>query len=259
MGEFTFEFEDGDMTFNCRVPIEIDMEAIKTAALALMEQIKNDENVASLLSALGTMGIPVETTENADINLPEVTVYAYTNVDEEGNSDGTTLVTVEAAAEDQTVNVAVLLAGQNVAVFVEIPEQGKVNVYVETSETGAVIVSIEMNAAGVQCAEVIEVSAGENGLVLESETYFMDMENPITTDVVTLAMGGERTFAVQDANKTAIAVEQLMADSEGEVIGALLGDVMSNGLGALIAKVSEVMPEEVGALMTLLSGGQAAE
>ena len=259
MGEFTFEFEDGDMTFNCRVPIEIDMEAIKTASLALMEQIKNDENVASLLSALGTMGIPVETTENADINLPEVTVYAYTNLDEEGNSDGTTLVTVEAAAEDQTVNVAVLLAGQNVAVFVEIPEQGKVNVYVETSETGAVIVSIEMNAAGVQCAEVIEVSAGENGLVLESETYFMDMENPITTDVVTLAMGGERDFTVLDENKAEIAVEQLMADTEGEIAGALLGDVMSNGLGALLAKVSEIMPDEVAALMTLLSGGQAAE
>ena len=62
-----------------------------------------------------------------------------------------------------------------------------------------------------------------------------------------------------DENKAEIAVEQLMADTEGEIAGALLGDVMSNGLGALLAKVSEIMPEEVGALMTLLSGGQAAE
>ncbi|MBQ6256679.1 MAG: hypothetical protein IJJ60_08850, partial [Clostridia bacterium] len=59
MGEFAFE--DLDLTFNCRMPIEIDMEAIKTAVLTLMEQIKSDENVASLISALGTMGIPVET------------------------------------------------------------------------------------------------------------------------------------------------------------------------------------------------------
>ena len=85
------------------------------------------------------------------------------------------------------------------------------------------------------------------------------MENPIATDLVTLATSGERTFAVLDENKAEIAVEQLMADTEGEIAGALLGDVMSNGLGALLAKVSEIMPEEVGALMTLLSGGQAAE
>ena len=259
MGEFTFEFEDGSLTFNCRMPIDVDMETIKTATLSLVEQIKNDENVASLISALENMNIPVEITDNPEVVIPEVTVYAYTNVDEEGNSTGeATMVTVETTAEDQTVNVTVLVNGQSVSVFVEIPEQGTVNVYVEPTESG-LSVSVEMDAAGIQCAEDIEVSVGENGLVLESETYFMDMENAITTDVVTFAMGGERTFAVQDENKTAIAAEQLMADSEGEIIGALMADVMSNGLGALIAKVSEVMPEEAGALMTLLSGGQAAE
>lgn len=260
LGEFTFEFADGDLTFNCRMPINVDLETIKTAALALMEQIKNDEGVASLISALGTMGIPVEISENTEVVTPEVTVYAYANVDEEGNSTGeATLVTVETTAEGQTVNVTVLVEGQSVSVFVELPEdQGTVNVYVVPSETG-VAVSFEMSAAGVQCAEDIEASVGENGLVIESETYFMDMENAIATDAVTFAMGGKRTFAVQDENKTAIAVEQLMADSEGEIAGDLLADVMSNGLGALIAKVSEIMPEEVGVLMALLSGGQAAE
>ena len=110
-----------------------------------------------------------------------------------------------------------------------------------------------MNAAGVEAAETLTVTIGEV-LQLSSATYLFDMENPIATDLVTLARSGERDFTVLDENKAEITVEQLMADSEGETIGALLGDVMSNGLGALLAKVSEIMPDEVAALMTLLSG-----
>ena len=257
VGEFVFE--DLDLTFNCRMPIEIDMEAIKAAALTLVDQIKNDENFASLVSAPGTMGIPVEISENTEVVTPEVTVYAYANVDEEGNNIGeVNMVTVEVASEGQTVNVTVLMEGQNVIVYVEMPEQNMGGtVRVEPNDSG-IFVSFVMNAAGVQAAETLTVTMGE-AIQLYSETYLFDMENPIATDLVTLATSGERTFAVLDENKAEIAVEQLMADTEGEIAGALLGDVMSNGLGALITKVSEIMPEEVGALMTLLSGGQAAE
>ena len=257
VGEFVFE--DLDLTFNCRMPIEIDMEAIKAAALTLAEQLKNDESFASLISTLGSKGISVDITENPEIVVPEVTVYAYTNVDEEGNNIGeVNMVTVEVASEGQTVNVTVLMEGQNVVVYVEMPEQNiSVTVRVEPNDSG-IFVSFVMNAAGVQAAETLTVSMGE-AIQLNSETYLFDMENPIATDLVTLATSGERDFTVLDENKAEIAVEQLMADTEGEIAGALLGDVMSNGLGALLAKVSEIMPDEVAALMTLLSGGQAAE
>ena len=257
VGEFVFE--DLDLTFNCRMPIEIDMEAIKAAALTLVEQLKNDESFASLISALGSKGISVDITENPEIVVPEVTVYAYTNVDEEGNNIGeVNMVTVEVASEGQTVNVTVLMEGQNVIVYVEMPEQNiSVTVRVEPNDSG-IFVSFVMNAAGVQAAETLTVTMGE-AIQLYSETYLSDMENPIATDLVTLARSGERDFTVLDENKAEITVEQLMADTEGETIGTLLGDVMSNGLGALLTKVSEIMPDEVAALMTLLSGGQAAE
>lgn len=257
VGEFVFE--DLDLTFNCRMPIEIDLEAIKTATLTLVDQIKNDESFASLVSALGTMGIPVEISENTEVVTPEVTVYAYANVDEEGNNIGeVNMVTVEVASEGQTVNVTVLMEGQNVVVYVEMPEQNMgVTVRVEPNDSG-IFISFVMDAAGVQAAETLTVTMGE-AIQLHSETYLFDMENPIATDLVTLARSGERDFTVLDENKAEIAVEQLMADTEGEIAGALLGDVMSNGLGALLAKVSEIMPDEVAALMTLLSGGQAAE
>ena len=257
VGEFVFE--DLDLTFNCRMPIEIDMEAIKAAALTLVEQLKNDESFASLISALGSKGISVDITENPEIVVPEVTVYAYANVDEEGNNIGeVNMVTVEVASEGQTVNVTVLMEGQNVVVYVEMPEQNiSVTARVEPNDSG-IFVSFVMNAAGVQAAETLTVTMGE-AIQLYSETYLFDMENPIATDLVTLATSGERDFTVLDENKAEIAVEQLMADTEGEIAGALLGDVMSNGLGALLTKVSEIMPDEVAALMTLLSGGQAAE
>ena len=257
VGEFVFE--DLDLTFNCRMPIEIDMEAIKAAVLTLAEQLKNDESFASLISALGSKGISVDITENPEIVVPEVTVYAYANVDEEGNNIGeVNMVTVEVASEGQTVNVTVLMEGQNVIVYVEMPEQNMgVTVRVEPNDNG-VFVSCAMNAAGVEAAETLTVTMGE-AIQLYSETYLVDMENPIATDLVTLARSGERDFTVLDENKAEITVEQLMADTEGETIGTLLGDVMSNGLGALLTKVSEIMPDEVAALMTLLSGGQAAE
>ncbi|MBR0227969.1 MAG: hypothetical protein IJQ62_06450 [Clostridia bacterium] len=260
MGEFAFE--DLDLTFNCRMPIEIDMEAIKTAVLTLMEQIKSDENVASLISALGTMGIPVETAENPEIVTPEVTVYAYSNVNEEGESDGPTLVTVEtvvtAEEETVTVDVAVLVEENAVTVGVNMVEQEvSCTVHVEPTEKGAFMFCV-FEGQGIEAAETLNVTIGDE-IKLETEAFLMDLENAISSEVVTFAMGGERDFAVLDENKTVVPVEQLMADSEGEIAGALLGDVMSNGLGALITKVSEIMPEEVGALMTLLSGGQAAE
>lgn len=261
MGEFAFE--DLELTFNCRLPIIIDMEAIKGGLETLIQQIKSDETFGSLIDSLGAMGAPADLSEDTAIIVPEVTVYAYSNVDEEGNAvDDTTLVTVDtvATAEGETVavNVIVLVEGEAVSVFVAIPDQDmNIAVYVEPTEEG-VGISVMFEGMGLSAGEVIAIAMDE-ALTVYAESYLMDMENPITTETLAFLEGGERTFAVLDENKTVIGVEQLMADTEGEYTNALMADVMSNGLGALIAKISEIMPEEMAALMTMMYPAEAVE
>ncbi len=263
MGEFAFE--DLELTFNCRMPIIIDVEAIKAAMENLIAQLEADESIASVINALGSFGVPVDMGEEETVVIfpDEVTVYAYTNVDEEGNQVGdTTLVTVEtvttAEGETVAVNVIVVVEGEGVSVMVEIPEQDiAISVYVEPTEDGAAI-SIMFSAMGIEAAEVLAISMGD-ALTLYSEAYLMDMENPISTETVVFCEGGERTFTVLDESKTAIGVEQLMADTEGEVTNALLADVMNNGLGMLITKVSQILPEEMAGLMNMMYPTEAVE
>ncbi len=257
MGEFAFE--DVDLTFNCRMPITLDMETIKGAAEKLVADIRNDEAVGSLINTLNDMGVSVNLADETEFIIPEVTVYAYSNVDEEGNSvDGITLVDVDVAAEGENVCVKVVVNGESVTVYVSIPSQ---ETYMSVSFAGneeGFAVSVAMDAQGMQVAENVTTTLGDE-IVTNSELYFMGMETPIETQTTAFCMGGERDFAVLDENKTACAVEQLMADTEGQAVSALLADVMSNGLGNLIAKVSQIMPDEAVNVMNLFYGPAPVE
>ncbi|MBR3742574.1 MAG: hypothetical protein IKN04_19335 [Clostridia bacterium] len=262
-GEFVFE--DLELTFNTRMPIIVDVEAIKGAMETMIGQFEADESIGSLISALGAMGVPMDMGKQETVVIfpDEVNVYAYTNLDEEGNQvDDTTLVTVETAttAEEVTVNVNVdvLVEGEAVSVFVEMPEQDiAISVYVEPTEEGAAI-SVVFDGMGITAAETLAISVGDM-LTLYCESYLMDMEKPISTETVVFAQGGERTFPVLDENKTVFPVEQLMSDETGEAVQTLLADVMNNGLGNLIAKVSQIMPEEMAGLMNMLTPAEAVE
>lgn len=260
VGEYTFE--ELEKTYNCMTPIIVDTEAIKTAIEGFANELKNDESIASLISALGTLGLPAGNDEAVTVIIPDQVSAAYfANVDAEGNPVGEdTLVAVETVTntEDTTVsvNVYVLVEGKTVSVAVNVPEQEiTVSVTFMPTEDGAAI-SCQFAGNGITAAENIVFSMGEV-IQLYTEDYLMD--KLISTQTVVFGQGGERTFTVLDENKTAVSVEQLMADTEGEISGALLADVMSNGLGALIAKVSQIMPDEVNALMNLFTPNTVEE
>lgn len=262
MGEYAFE--DLELTFNCMAPITVDTEAIKAAVETLTEQLKNDESLSGLINAMGAMGLPADTSEQTAVIFPDqVNAAVYTNVDEEGNAVGdATLVVVETATtvEEQTVavNVVVVVEGQSVSVAVTMPDQDiTVSVALMPTDDGAAM-NCMFQGMGLTAAENVVFSMGET-IQVYTEYFLMDLEKAIATELVNFAMGGERTFAVMDENKTAVSVEQLMADTEGQISAALLSDIMSNGLGTLIAKVSEIMPNEVAALMAMFMPAEAVE
>jgi hypothetical protein len=183
--------------------------------------------------------------------LPEVVCTMYTNTDDEFQAtDATSLTYVETAAKDgaQKVDVAVLVAD---GVQVTIEDQDGNIVYVTVyMEDDTVNVTVSLNAQGISVSFGEIITMGDP-VAIDAFLYFMDGENPLIEEVATVAQGGERTFAVLDENKTIITVEQLLADTEGEIANALMGDLMGNGLGGLIAKVSEIDPEAVSTIMSL--------
>ena len=88
------------------------------------------------------------------------------------------------------------------------------------------------------------------------ELFFMDKENPLLTVAVTVNEDAERTLAMDTEGKTVLSAEELMTGSDAA--GGFMGDVMTNGLGALITTVTEEVPE-AGGLFSVMGGSNPDE
>lgn len=90
----------------------------------------------------------------------------------------------------------------------------------------------------------------------DMDFFFMDPQAAVLSVKVTMDDAGERSLSLDAAGKTEVTVEMPM-DGNDEAVQGLLGDVMSNGVGALIAVLGEEVPE-VMSLMGAFSGGAMA-
>lgn len=77
---------------------------------------------------------------------------------------------------------------------------------------------------------------------------YLNTENPLLGATVNIASGGARTLPMEAPN--ALAVEDLMSGSSDAASG-FYGDIMMNGLGTVMAALSEAVPE----MAALLGGG----
>lgn len=264
MGETEFgEFyiEANDYTFNTCTPITVDTEAIAAAVATLAEQLKNDETVNSLISALNNAGFPVQLNGGINIVLPKVAAWTYANVDEEGYSlDGVTYIVVEATFDDPSkdFDVKVLVNENGVMVTVFVPTlDTDVVMAVNPTDNGLVMV-IETEIQEMYIGAKATLFIGET-INLDCDLFFQDPENPILCEKVVVAFEGERTFTVLGENKTVVDAADLVGETiNDELRSSLLGDVY-NGLNGLLAKAAAVMPEEVTALMNLMMGAPAVE
>ena len=254
-GEFVFE--ELDYTFNTKMPVHVDTDAIKAALQTLVEQIKNDETFNSLISAAAASGANVEIADETTITLPEVVCNAYANTDDEGNStDGVTYVITEVVVPEteESEKVNVLVTGDYVQVSVEAPAQDmSLSVLVAPTEAGYAV-DCDLTAQGMYVGAKIELANGEN-MKLDAQLFFMNPEKPLLTASAVVIPGGEVTLDLSGEGKENIDLAQLMQDEDGTLKNNLLMDVMSNGLNGLMARAAEIMPEEVSSLITLLMGG----
>ena len=100
-------YEMDGHSFNTRIPLQIDPEAVAAAYNTLWESIETDETIQSCRSALETLGIQVEAGQNvATEELPSLEAYAYVLVDEAGNTGDETFITVDVTEAGETAAAA---------------------------------------------------------------------------------------------------------------------------------------------------------
>ncbi len=83
------------------------------------------------------------------------------------------------------------------------------------------------------------------------DVFFMNPDSPLLSVKVEITDGGDRTLPVEDEGKTALAIEQVMADGNSEAAQGLYADIQANGLGALMGVAMQQVPE-LGQLMAAM-------
>ena len=256
--------------FNIMVPVEVDIEAIATAAQNFVNQLKEDEAVQAAIEALGEKGLQVDLDAADDkLNvdeLPTMTMEAYMNMDEQGNAGDTTMVVfdvyapgAEEGADPATVG-DVLVEGNKVTVNLQFvsADNSQLSVsYLPDDEAGTEI-RVDAFVKEMYFGFDMRYTMGDV-IVLDADLFVLDDQNPLASEHCELTMGGELTLSADGEGKTVLALEELMGDESDEALGGLVSDLTGNGLGGLISTALEAMPEEIGAIAGMLTGGQAAD
>lgn len=267
------------VVFNTETPLTVDVNAIMEAVKTFAAKVTADETIKSALESVAAM-IPGAEFDPAALaledvpaeQLPEVTGLVYTITDDEGNQTAAdTYVIVNAKGKEDNsgdTNTYVYVNETSVDVIAEIPAQEvSVECYIEMGEDG-VIVDYAISAPDADVEVTAAVAMGETGVALEAELYVNDTEKPILTFSGLFEMVGERTKSAFDGEKAELALDGLLDEQAApEVIGTLMMDLMTNGLGQIINNVKTVMPEQgavleqmVGLLMaSVMGGGEAVE
>ena len=267
-GEFVIE----DITFNTKVPMTLDAKAVAVSVINMIKNIAQDEAVASTVAQLGgnidlsSLDESLANVENTtEEDTPEIAVELYSVVDEEGNTDSSVfaaLAVINTKNEEVgNINLCAVSALPVVKCTLEIPAQEIVVQMVNNvdMENMTLVNTMEVNAKDMYFCAATDAKLTDTGVHAEEAFYFMNDEKPLIVSVTDFAVGGELTMSFDAEGKTALPVEELMADEEGQLSGGLMMDLMSNGLSSLLGKAAEVMPDEVTALYSALTGaGQTA-
>ena len=260
--ETTFSYKGVD--FNVRLPIEMDEDVIAEAEVELVGKILSDENVLTMLEMASMYsGQSLDVDSILEMNsqfmseeyLPTVDVSFYTNIDEDGNQSDDFCVVSESTypwAEEPSYRYTMLSQGTSGEMNLEIPEiESNIELSYAAEDSGMHF-RVDYQMAELYYGVDIDLTMGEV-IVANADIYFMDAEKPLATDTITIAMDGERALPLDGAGKKVITLEDLMSEDGADAVNGLMGDIMMNGLGNLVASASQALPE-AGELINLIMG-----
>lgn len=259
------DFEIDGKTFDTLVPVTVDMPAIREATENLLDELLADEAAMGMLkgmiqrAAQQNGGSFNEETFEEDFkagfeewmnHFPDtVTAELYTN---EGDESGAFYMTAESAYEGSeepffTCDMLYESAEKmDMGFTMQMTDD-------ETSETATMSAGFALDGQDMQMffdmAGMyigLNMSFAENDMVFE--VFFMEPEKPLLTVNVEITDDGDRTLPVDAEGKKALALEDLMANGNGEAAQALYADAQNNGLQQLIGVAMQEVPE-LGSLM----------
>lgn len=244
----TVEFETDGYTFDTKVPVTIDIPAILTATDALVDEMLADEAVVTAIqSAMESSGQTFDADalkaayEEWKTHMPAEATASFYAI-----SDNPEVSYIEGDA---------FLEGKDEASYhYQMMNKGANDGYMGywDYETGMIIsleyaegaMRMDFTMSDMYFGFDFNTEAGKTTCGL----YFMTSDAPLLKVEVTTAEGGERTLPVDDAGKTTLALEEIMADANSEAAQGLYADVQANGLGKLMDVAMQALPE-LGSLM----------
>ena len=233
----TYEF--GGLTFDTHMPMTMDNATMCDAVKTFMKEALSDERVTAPFKTIPGFN-PEEMLEQIDKmsaeNFPEVTVDVYLS---EANSEQFYVESKSTfTGEQKGVNVDFTMLAKSSkegTVNVSIPEQ-KITVDVEYAENR---IYVEF-AKDEKWMGVDALKAGDDQFLID--LYAVTKDKPFAgLDIITAS--ADVVLPVETEGKTVVSLKDLQGEKSSEVMGGLMGDVMSNGLGALMQAVNEVAPD----------------
>ncbi len=252
------EEEKGDFSlngnsYNTMVPVDVDVAALSSALTQFEKDLLADPTVAVTIAQFDRSGKYTKAVEKAidPANAPALHLEAYTNVDDEGDQSGPTDTTFTLTLPGQKEPAAkgdVLVDGEDVTAAVQLLT-ADVNMTTTSRriEAGHVY-KAELNVNGLYFGCVIEVGEGDEKYN-DADIYFLDPQNKLLRQSSTMTHEGERTFDLSKG--TPVSLTELTSKNRSVLTG-LSTDAMI-GMASISAAASEAMPEEVGAMLALLS------
>ena len=258
------DFEYNGIKFNTMVPVTVDMEAITAATNELLDDLMADP---AAMAAMQGMAQGAAQSSGAEFNpdtfeadfkagfeewmahFPdEVEAVIYTN------DDGSETFYMDAASYHEGEEEPFFSAWM----FFENAQSMDMGFAMDVTDEDSGE-TVPMSAAFAMKDSDMQMSFDMNGVYFglgmslsDSDmlftVFFMNADAPLATIAVELTPDGDRTLPVDAEGKTALALEDLMADESGEAIQGLMMDIQTNGLGALMGAAMQAVPE-LGSLM----------
>lgn len=263
------EFEHDGTTYNFKVPMDISLPVMLDAAKELLSNLENDETVQTALLQMALSGVNVNFSDSSQLDeidpatLPVVKVETYSNMDDNGNQSGPTLVAVYVVPVGETTaatTVYTKVDGKNVKIDAEFVG--------EVANTQVAFVSdrdpqdpfgsnsrMDVYVGDLYFGCAVVTSSTDESIQFDAYGYLQDTEKPIVTERGTIVMNGALTLGVADG-ATQISLSDLTGKNASDVVGGLMNDLSGGALSVLMTAYNAV--PEIGAIVGQLTGGTDA-
>jgi hypothetical protein len=244
--------------------MKIDLPTIVDAMNELTENMQNDEAIQTALMQLALMGVNVSFDSSSDTEfvdkatLPSVAVETYMNLDENGQENGPTQVSVFVVPAGETEPATVVhtkVNGDNITVDAQfISANSSITFTMDRNPQDMLGISCRLDAylKDFYTGFAAVTASTDDQIAFDAYVYVQDTENAIAEEHGTITLQGELTASVSD-KATVLTMDDLTGEKAGDNVSGLFMDMMFSGLGSVLSTATELMPEEVETISSTIS------